>query len=242
MPGFAALDPEEPVKLPLEARDFGMYVGFIAVWAYLSAIGRGRVKGMPPAPILVTLVLFVGVMGLDGVNAFVYDLQKNLPMVPYLYEPRLQLRLATGLLTGIAFGGILTPVVNFSLWRAEDNRPIIANWKQVLVALADLRRAVRRQRIALRHSAVSVGDHHERERANSRRLDQHGLFVVPLSQRRARRYVVRRAQSVRGGRIFGTDRTGRVVVDAVRRVGDDDIAVIRQSVISQSVTSCLIEG
>ena len=135
MPGFAALDPEEPVKLPLEARDFGMYVGFIAVWAYLSAIGRGRVKGMPPAPILVTLVLFVGVMGLDGVNAFVYDLQKNLPMVPYLYEPRLQLRLATGLLTGIAFGGILTPVVNFSLWRAEDNRPIIANWKQMLAAL-----------------------------------------------------------------------------------------------------------
>ena len=135
MPGFAALDPEEPVKLPLEARDFGMYVGFIAVWAYLSAIGRGRVKGMPPAPILVTLVLFVGVMGLDGVNAFVYDLHKNLPMVPYLYEPRLQLRLATGLLTGIAFGGILTPVVNFSLWRAADNRPIIANWKQVLVAL-----------------------------------------------------------------------------------------------------------
>jgi hypothetical protein len=135
VPGFAALDPEEPVKLPLEARDFGMYVGFIAVWAYLSAIGRGRVKGMPPAPILVTLVLFVGVMGLDGVNAFVYDLQKNLPMVPYLYEPRLQLRLATGLLTGIAFGGILTPVVNFSLWRAEDNRPIIANWKHMLAAL-----------------------------------------------------------------------------------------------------------
>jgi hypothetical protein len=124
------------VKLPLEARDFGMYVGFIAVWVYLTMIGRGRAKGMPPAPILVALILFVGAMGFDGVNALAYDLHKNLPMIPYLYEPRLQLRLATGFLTGIAFAGILTPVVNFSLWRVDDNRPIIENWKQVLVALA----------------------------------------------------------------------------------------------------------
>jgi hypothetical protein len=113
-----------------------MYVGFLAVWAYLTVIGRGRAKGMPPAPILVTLILFVGAMGFDGVNAFAYDLHKNLPQIPYLYEPRLQLRLATGLLTGIAFAGILSPIVNFSLWRANDNRPIIENWKQVLAALA----------------------------------------------------------------------------------------------------------
>jgi hypothetical protein len=90
---------------------------------------------MPPAPILVGLVFFVGVMGVDGVNAFAYDLQKNLPMVPVLYEPRLQLRLATGLLTGVAFAGILAPVVNYSLWRADDNRPIIENWKQIAVCL-----------------------------------------------------------------------------------------------------------
>jgi len=134
------LAPEEPVKLPFEARDFGMYVGFLAVWAYLGVLGRGRAKGMPPAPILLTLVLFVGVMGFDGLNAFAYDLHKNAPAIPYLYEPRLQLRLATGLLTGIAFAGILTPIVNYALWRANDNRPIIATWKQLggalIVALA----------------------------------------------------------------------------------------------------------
>ncbi|MCL5951764.1 MAG: DUF2085 domain-containing protein [Chloroflexi bacterium] len=122
--------------LPLEARMFGMFVGFSVVWAYLIAIGRGRAKGMPPAPILLTLVLFVGVMGVDGLNATAYDLHQNLPLIPFLYEPRLQWRLATGVLTGIAFAGILTPVVNFTLWRANDPRPIIENWKQVLIALA----------------------------------------------------------------------------------------------------------
>lgn len=113
-----------------------MYVGFIAVWVYLIAVGRGRARGMPPWYITVVLVLFVGVMGLDGVNAFLFDLHRNVPAIPYLYEPRLQLRLATGLLTGIAFAGILTPVVNMTLWRQDDDRPIIDNWKQLGVALA----------------------------------------------------------------------------------------------------------
>lgn len=121
--------------MPFEARDFGMYVGFLAVWAYLSVLGRGRAKGMPPAPILLTLVLFVGVMGFDGVNALAYDLHKNAPAIPYLYEPRLQLRLATGLFTGIAFAGILTPIVNYALWRVNDERPIIATWRQLGGAL-----------------------------------------------------------------------------------------------------------
>ncbi len=132
MPGWAIIDPLEPKKLPLEARDFGIYVGFITVWAYLIVIGRGRAKGMPPVWILLTLVIFVFIMGEDGVNAFLYDLQ----VVPHLYTPLLELRLGTGLLCGVAFAGILLPVVNFSLWRENDMRPIIASWKHLLVALA----------------------------------------------------------------------------------------------------------
>ena len=112
-----------------------MYVGFVAVWAYLIVLGRGRAKGMPAPWVLVALILFVGAMGFDGVNAFLFDLHKNIPVVPYLYEPLLQLRLATGLLCGIAFAGILAPVVNYSLWRQDDNRPIIENGKQFVGTL-----------------------------------------------------------------------------------------------------------
>jgi hypothetical protein len=131
VPGYALLSPAEPGRLPLEARDFGMYVGFLSVWVYLIALGRGRAKGMPPWWILLALVIFVCLMGADGINAFLYDL----PTLPHLYEPRLELRLATGLLCGIAFTGILTPVVNYSLWRENDTRPIIANWKQFVGGL-----------------------------------------------------------------------------------------------------------
>ncbi len=108
-----------------------MYVGFIVTWGYLALIGRGRAKGMPRVAMLVVLILFVAAMGFDGVNAFLYDL----PFLPHLYTPMLQLRLATGLLCGMAFTGFLIPVVNFALWRGNDMRPLIGDWKQFLVML-----------------------------------------------------------------------------------------------------------
>ena len=134
IPGFAAFDPVEPMQLSLEARKVGMYVGFLAVWIYMLWLGRVRAKGMPAPWILVLLIIFVGVMGFDGFNAFFYDLK----FVPHLYTPRLDLRLATGLLCGYAFAGILTPVVNYTLWRDNDTRPILADAKQFFGAFIAL--------------------------------------------------------------------------------------------------------
>ncbi len=132
VPGFAAIDPANPMQLPLEARDFGIYVGFLVTWIYLILLGRGRAKGLPRAWMLIVMVLFVGIMGVDGLNAFFYDIQ----VIPHLYTPRLELRLATGLLCGIAFTGFLVPVVNFSLWRENDMRPVFGDWKQFVGACA----------------------------------------------------------------------------------------------------------
>ncbi len=131
VPGFAFIDPADPTQLPLEARDFGIYVGFLVTWFYIALLGRGKAQGMPKPWMLVLCVLFVGIMGFDGVNAFLYDLR----VVPHLYTPLLELRLATGLLCGVAFAAFLVPVVNFSLWREHDMRPVLENWKQFVGAL-----------------------------------------------------------------------------------------------------------
>jgi hypothetical protein len=140
IPGFAAIDPREPVKLSLEARDFGIYAGFLVMWAYLAILGRGHARGVPSASILLVLVLFVFSMGADGLNAFFYDTSFfQMPIeLPHLYTPRLELRLGTGLLCGIAFAGILLPVVNSTLWRDEDPRPSIGNWKQFVGGISIL--------------------------------------------------------------------------------------------------------
>ena len=140
LPGFAALDPREPVKLSLEARDFGIYAGFLLTWAYVAILGRGRASGVPRASILITLVGFIAIMGFDGINAFFYDTSFfQLPLeLPHLYTPRLDLRLSTGLLCGIAFGGIMLPVVNSTLWRDPDPRPVFGGWWQFLGGLAVL--------------------------------------------------------------------------------------------------------
>jgi hypothetical protein len=126
IPGFGEIDPSTPIQLSLEARKVGMYVGFMAVWIYLIWLGRGRAKGMPPWYFLLAFVIFIGIMGFDGFNAFFYDLK----IIPHLYTPRLDLRLFTGLLCGYAFAGILVPVVNFSLWQQNDTRPLIGNWRE----------------------------------------------------------------------------------------------------------------
>jgi hypothetical protein len=119
------------MQLPLEARDFGMYGGFLATWGYIVATGRGRAKNMPPWYLLFTMIIFVAIMGFDGINAFLYDLK----FVPHLYTPMLELRLATGLLCGVAFGGIMVPVVNMTLWKEDDLRPVIENWKELFIIL-----------------------------------------------------------------------------------------------------------
>ncbi|MGE5139751.1 MAG: hypothetical protein ACM3JD_09830, partial [Rudaea sp.] len=55
--------------------------------------------------------------GVDGLNATFYDLSTAGLPVPYLYAPRLDVRLATGLLSGTGMAGIMLPIANYTLWR-----------------------------------------------------------------------------------------------------------------------------
>jgi uncharacterized protein YhhL (DUF1145 family) len=124
VPMLNALDPSAPTKMPLEARMYGIFAGFLTTWILAGATGRGRAVLMPPPWLLFIFVWFIALMGFDGVNATLYDLNALGLMVPFLYAPRLDLRLATGLLSGIGMGGILLPAVNYALWRERVARPI----------------------------------------------------------------------------------------------------------------------
>jgi predicted membrane protein DUF2085 len=144
VPPLRAAELTQPTKMPLEARMYGIFAGFLITWLLAAALKRGRAVLTPPPWLLVLFIALIAVMGFDGLNATLYDVNSLGLMVPYLYAPRLDLRLATGLLSGIAMAGILLPVVNYTLWRDHDLRPIFSTvpdlatllvWTGVIYAL-----------------------------------------------------------------------------------------------------------
>ncbi len=136
VPALEALDPGEPTKMPLEARMYGIFAAFIIAWAWALAAKRGRAVLMPPPWMMFTCISLIAVMGFDGVNATLYDLGLMGVPIPYLYEPRLDLRLATGLLSGIGIAGIMLPLVNYALWRNGHAQHVIANVRELAALVA----------------------------------------------------------------------------------------------------------
>jgi hypothetical protein len=96
-------------------------------------LGRRRAANLPPVTVLVVLVLFVAVMGFDGVNSYL----TLVPGMPHLYEPQNWLRLTTGTLEGIALAGVVLPVFNQTMWfNATDERSLRDLRELGLIALA----------------------------------------------------------------------------------------------------------
>lgn len=122
------LDPQRPAhsfflagtQLPLEARKVGMYGGFALAVGYFWLRRRWRAAQLPPVAILAVLITFIAVMALDGINNFLHDLG-----LPYAYLPDNRLRLATGLLTGVAIGGVIWPIFNMTFWREAQPVPVL---------------------------------------------------------------------------------------------------------------------
>jgi uncharacterized membrane protein len=101
------------VQMPIEARMGGIFAGFVLTALTLGVLGRARAWQMPSRGWTVILVGLVLLMGLDGGNAFLFDLG-----LPHLYTPALPLRLATGLLTGLAATAFVMPAFNATVWDA----------------------------------------------------------------------------------------------------------------------------
>lgn len=135
IPALNIVAPNQATKLPVEARMYGMFAGFLVTWVYSFAIGRGKAALMPGALILFTYISFIALMGVDGVNATVRDLHDAGLPIPFAYLPRLDLRFATGWLCGIAMAGIILPVVNYCLWRDAQPRALFERWRELLPLL-----------------------------------------------------------------------------------------------------------
>src|SRR5512136_1045914 len=115
-------------QMSIEARMFGMFGGAAAAALYLAARGRGKATDFPQPGILAMLIGFVAWMGLDGMNALLFDLR-----LPHLYTPSLTLRLGTGLLTGLSIGVVIVPAFNQTIWSPTVARkvPVLAGWRDL---------------------------------------------------------------------------------------------------------------
>ncbi len=119
------------LRLPICARNTGIYASFLITSVYLLALGRSRAARLPPLPITVALVLFIIVMAVDGFNSLFNDL-----LLPHLYPPRNELRTLTGIGMGVSIAVIIFLMLNNSLWRDSDPRqPVLKSWWELGGAL-----------------------------------------------------------------------------------------------------------
>lgn len=110
------------LQLPLEARMLGIFGGFLgtALYAWLGGLtvplpGRARF-----AALLVLLAPTVA----DGLNATAYDFGFGA-----LYQPDNAIRLATGLLAGVATALLFLPLCSAWVWRAGAARSASGGWR-----------------------------------------------------------------------------------------------------------------
>lgn len=117
-------------QLPLCARCSGIYSGAMAGLAIIFATGRSRVMRFPKWQIWVVLIGFVGLLGIDGLNSYGH-LFPNFD--GGIYEPSNTLRVITGVFCGLTLIHALYPVFNATVWRIQDKRSAIANFKELAV-------------------------------------------------------------------------------------------------------------
>ena len=123
------------IQMPLCARCTGIYLGVVLGVAIMAALGRWRAGVLPPTHVIVVMVLFITVMGVDGVNSYL----TLIPGLPHAYQPQNWLRLLTGLLTGVAVSGLIYPVFNSTLWKRWRETPIVRGvWELLGIVLAAL--------------------------------------------------------------------------------------------------------
>jgi hypothetical protein len=97
----------------------------------LLALGRRRAAKLPPWPITILLIVFVVILGIDGLNSMLVDM-----FLPHLYTPQNWLRTLTGIGMGTSIAVLLLLILNLSLRRdADTDQRVIGNWLELAGAL-----------------------------------------------------------------------------------------------------------
>jgi hypothetical protein len=110
------------------ARCSGQYLAALGGLLWLIVAGRGRAGRLPRGPITATLLAFLAVWGIDGLNSYL----TLFPGLPYLYEPSNLLRVGAGTLEGMALAGLFTPFFNLTVWRQPADQPTQRGWRDLL--------------------------------------------------------------------------------------------------------------
>ncbi|HZG65270.1 MAG TPA: DUF2085 domain-containing protein [Herpetosiphonaceae bacterium] len=119
------------LRMPLCARNTGIYAGTLGTFAGLLLLRRGRAAKLPPIPITLLLMLGAIAMVVDGLNSMALDLGGY-----NLYQPLNQLRVITGLLMGMALGSFMPLIFNISLRRdACGEQRVIGSWLEYVALL-----------------------------------------------------------------------------------------------------------
>lgn len=118
-------------RLPLCARCTGTFLGVFTAYTAVVIRRQTRCAALPPIPITALLLLSVGFWAADGLNSYL-----ELLGLPHLYAPRNELRLAAGLLNGLALGTLVWPVVAMTVWKEPRSASVLNGWGEYALLLA----------------------------------------------------------------------------------------------------------
>ncbi len=113
------------VRVPVCARDMGIYLGFTIALALLVLVHRDRPSSAPSIPVNVLLALGVAAMAVDGFTSYAG-----------LRTTTNEIRLLTGLATGFALAAWSTPLLNSELWRRGGSGRVLGGGRRVAAYVA----------------------------------------------------------------------------------------------------------
>ncbi|WP_160145599.1 DUF2085 domain-containing protein [Dictyobacter aurantiacus] len=110
-------------RLPLCSRNTGIYLGFFVTMIMVFIRKRGRAQVLPKKSLIIALCVGICFLAVDGINSLFVDLG-----ISHLYQPNNLLRLASGLLAGLAMGVFVLPVINGLIWRHSNTQRSLPAW------------------------------------------------------------------------------------------------------------------